>query len=221
MPTDLYVRAVVVTPYATNCYLVGTLECGGSDGASPSRGGDVIVIDPGGDPDLILRLIDSEGLNVIAIVNTHGHGDHIAANGDLKSRFRCPIMIHEADADFLTDPMLNLSGYVGDEPATSPPADRQLVDGDEIEVGSITFRVIHTPGHTPGGICLYTEGHLFAGDTLFSGSIGRTDFPGGSMDQLTTAIHEKLLILPDDTAVYPGHGPMTSIGDERDTNPYL
>ena len=217
MPPALYINSLVVSPCETNCYLVGPLECG----ASPSRTGEVIAIDPGGDADLILRLIESEGLTVTAIVNTHGHGDHIGANADLKARFDCPIMIHVADADFLTDPMLNLSGCFGEETALSPAADRLLQDGDEIEVGPVTFRVIHTPGHTPGGICLYTDGRLFAGDTLFAGSVGRTDFPGGSMDHLITGIREKLLVLPDDTIVYPGHGPTTTIGDEKIVNPYL
>lgn len=209
MPASLYVKGLVVSPYGTNCYVVG------------ADGGDVMVIDPGGDPDLILRLIESEALTVTAIVDTHGHGDHIGANADLKARFGCPVMIHEADAEFLTDPMLNLSAWLGEDTVVSPAADRLLQDGDEIAVGLITFRVIHTGGHTPGGICLYTAGHLFAGDTLFAGSVGRTDFPGGSMEQLITGIREKLLVLPDDTIVYPGHGPTTTIGAEKAGNPYL
>ncbi len=209
MPAALYVKGLVVSPYGTNCYVVG------------AGGGEVIVIDPGGDPDVILRLIESDVLTVTAIVDTHGHGDHIGANADLKARFGCPVMIHEADAEFLTDPMLNLSAWLGEDTVVSPTADRLLQDGDEIAVGSVTFRVIHTGGHTPGGICLYTEGHLFAGDTLFAGSVGRTDFPGGSMEQLITGIRGKLLVLPDDTIVYPGHGPTTSIGTEKAGNPYL
>lgn len=209
MPAALYVKGLVVSPYGTNCYVVG------------AGGGQVIVIDPGGDPGVILRLIESEALTVTAIVDTHGHGDHIGANADLKARFGCPVMIHEADAEFLTDPMLNLSAWLGEDTVVSPTADRLLQDGDDIAVGPVTFRVIHTGGHTPGGICLYTEGHLFAGDTLFAGSIGRTDFPGGSMEQLITGIREKLLVLPDDTIVYPGHGPTTSIGTEKAGNPYL
>ncbi len=209
MPAALYVRSLVVSPFEMNCYLAGD---------PVSR--DVIVVDPGDDSDLICDLIGSEGLKILAVVNTHGHGDHIGANADLARRFGCPIMIHEADADFLTDPMKNLSAFLGFE-TVSPAADRLLHDGDEIEVGAMTFRAIHTPGHTPGGICLYTPGHLFAGDTLFAGSVGRTDFPGGSMDQLVTAIHEKLFVLPDDTVVYPGHGPATTIGAEKASNPYL
>lgn len=209
MPAALYVRSLVVSPYGTNCYLVG------------SEKPDAVVIDPGGDGDLILDAADAEGLRITAIVNTHGHGDHIGANADLKDRFGCPVLIHEADAGFLTDPEVNLSAWLGAEPVISPAADRLLHEGDEIEVGAAAFRVIHTAGHTPGGICLYTEGHLFAGDTLFAGSIGRTDFPGGSMDQLIRGIREKLLVLPDDTVVYPGHGPATTIGAEKTGNPYL
>lgn len=208
MPTALRVRSLPVTPYGTNCYLVR--------GEHP----EAVVIDPGGDIALILALIESEGLQVSAIVNTHGHADHIGANADLAERFGCPIMVHEADARLLTDPVANLSAFLG-ESVLSPAADRLLRHGDRIEIGPVALHVIHTPGHTPGGICLHTDGHLFAGDTLFAGSIGRTDFPGGSMDQLTSGIREKLLVLPDDTIVYPGHGPTTTIGAEKAENPYL
>lgn len=202
MPADLWIRGLVVTSYETNCYLVGADR-------------HVAVVDPGGDADHILDLLESENRTLTAIVNTHGHGDHIGANAVLKEHFDCPVLIHEADAAFLTDPGVNLSAYLGTEPVVSTPADRLLREGDEVRMGPISFRVIHTPGHTPGGICLYADGHLFSGDTLFAGSVGRTDFPGGSMEQLFEGIRDKLLTLPNDTIVYPGHGPATTIGDEK------
>ena len=208
MPADLWFRSLVVGPCETNCYLLCAER-------------EILVIDPGGDSDEILGLIESEGLSVVMVVNTHGHGDHIGANAPLKERFGCPIVIHEADAAFLTDPGLNLSAYLGSDAVVGPPADRLLRERDEVRIGSMCLRVIHTPGHTPGGMCLYADGHLFSGDTLFAGSVGRTDFPGGSMEQLAGAIRDKLLVLPNGTVVYPGHGPTTTIGDEKAANPFI
>jgi hydroxyacylglutathione hydrolase len=129
-------------------------------------------------------------------------------------------MIHPDDAPMLTDPMQNLSGFFG--PAlTAPPADRLLAAGDSIAVGDLRLTVLHTPGHSPGSVSFYTEGHLFSGDTLFAGSIGRFDFPGGDRQRLLRSIRERLLVLPPDTAVYPGHGEETTVGDEAAYNPYL
>lgn len=206
----LHIRSFVVGPFETNCYIA-------ADAASL----DALVIDPGDDSGAIVSAAQSGGFVVRGIVNTHGHADHIAGNRALQERFGCPIMIHELDAAFLQDPEANLSALAGYTGPLSPPADRLLEDGDEITVGELVFRVVHTPGHTPGGICLVAEGVLFSGDTLFAGGVGRTDFPGGSHEQLVEAIRSKLLVLPDDTMICPGHGPRTTIGAERKANPWL
>jgi hydroxyacylglutathione hydrolase len=208
--SNLLIRALVVSPFATNCYLV-------SDAATR----DALVIDPGADAATIIQAAQEDDLIVRGIVNTHGHADHIAANRAVKDEFDCPIMIHELDAPYLTDADLNLSSYIGQSGPLSPTADRLLEEGDGVMVGELLFRVIHTPGHTPGGICLIVDDVLFSGDTLFAGSIGRTDFPGGSHRALIESIRAKLLVLPENTAVYPGHGPSTTIAIERSSNPWL
>lgn len=209
-PDELIIRRFVVGSISSNCYIV-------YDPTSL----DALVIDPGDDAYSIAETVRSEALHVRGIVDTHGHADHIADNTVLKQEFGCPIMVHSLDAPYLLDSDLNLSQFIGASGPISPPADHLLEDGEEIAVGRFTFKVIHTPGHTPGGICLYREGMLFSGDTLFAGSVGRTDFPGGSHEQLIESIRQRLLTLPDDTQVYPGHGPQTTIGAERQTNPWL
>ena len=210
MAGRMHLRSFVVGMCETNCYI-----------AADSSSKDAIIIDPGDNADAIIETIRTDGLIVRAIVNTHGHADHIAANAALKKQFDCPIMIHELDAPYLADPEANLSALIGYIEPISPPADRLLKDGGEITIGQLVFRVIHTPGHTPGGISLLENEVLFSGDTLFADSVGRTDFPGGSHEQLINSIQEKLLVLPDSTLVYPGHGPLTTIGNERQNNPFL
>lgn len=203
------VYSLEVGSLGTNCYIVSceeTLQAA--------------VIDPGGNSAEILALINAENLAVSAIINTHGHADHIAANGTVQQATGAQIMIHRADADMLTSPQRNLSAFIG-EPVVLQPADRLLEDGDVIEIGNFAFHVLHTPGHTPGGICLLEQSTLFSGDTLFAESIGRSDFPGGSYSQLVRSVQEKLLVLPDNVQVYPGHGPATNIGWERKMNPFI
>jgi glyoxylase-like metal-dependent hydrolase (beta-lactamase superfamily II) len=206
---------MVVGEIQANCYLVG-------DGES----NDIAVIDPGGDgPDIIAR-IEEKKYHPVYIVNTHGHIDHMWANTDIKAAYPdAELLIHEADAEMLTNASANLSSFMG-RSITSPAADRMLAEGDHISVGSLDFEVRHIPGHSPGGIALVTkdaEGKtvVFSGDALFAYSIGRTDFPGGSYEMLISGIKDKLLSLPDDTVVYPGHGPATTIGAERKHNPFL
>ncbi|MCD6364103.1 MAG: MBL fold metallo-hydrolase [Synergistetes bacterium] len=185
--------------------------------------GKAIVIDPGGDPSPIIDFLQESGADLLYILNTHGHADHIAGNGALKEAFpQAKILIHENDACMLTSPAINLSVWLG-KVVVSPEADGYLSEGDEIEVGSLKLEVIHTPGHTAGSVCLYLKGEsiLFSGDTLFYRSVGRTDFPGGSWGALISSIKEKLFKLPLSTRVCPGHGDETSIGEEMYENPFL
>jgi len=183
-----------------------------------NESGDAILIDPAA-PDRALAA-KLEQLKVHAIVNTHGHADHIGGNSYFKNICKCPVMIHSADALMLTSSKKNLSAYM-DSPIEAPAADRILNDGDTIAMGNLQIKVIHTPGHTPGSICLLVQKYLISGDTLFEQSIGRTDFPGGSHSAIIASILDKLFILPDDTIVYPGHGPRTSIGLEKTNNPFV
>jgi hydroxyacylglutathione hydrolase len=181
-----------------------------------------MLIDPGDDADKIIGQIKKRNVEVTKIVLTHGHADHIGAIPDLKKYTGAPVLIHSEDAIMLTDSMANLSA-VFDAPFVAEPADGLLKDGDLIFAGDIKLKVLFTPGHTPGGISLYeaNAGVVFTGDALFAGSIGRTDFPMASHEQLIEAIQEKLLSLPDETIVYPGHGPQSTIGEEKEGNPWL
>jgi glyoxylase-like metal-dependent hydrolase (beta-lactamase superfamily II) len=184
-----------------------------------------IVVDPGFDTASLISLIRRHGLALEAIVNTHGHADHIAGNAELK---RCypdtPLMIGRNDSALLTNPELNLSKPFG-MPLTSPPAERLLDEGERVELGGLEFLVREIPGHSPGSIVLIAQGaeppFVLAGDVLFSGSVGRTDFPGGSTKSLLEGIREKLYTLADETIVYPGHGPATTIGQEKRSNPFV
>lgn len=203
--TDISVHRLVVGPMEVNCYIVYD---------PPTK--DACVIDPGGDPQKIKRALEKDGLKLKFIINTHGHGDHIAANGDLKA----PIYIHTLDAAFLKDPKKNLSSFFFFS-IKSPDASRLLEDGDKIELGSSSFEVLHTPGHTPGSITLLLGNVAFTGDTLFCGGIGRTDFEYGDEGELMRSIHQKLMALSDDTIVYPGHGGDSTIGRERKDNQFL
>lgn len=205
----MQIKRLEVGEMGTNCYL-----------AWCEKTNLALVIDPGSDSERILRAVRNLELKVKYIVNTHGHLDHIGANRNLHDVLNCPIAIGEDDSIMLTSPKHNLSSQIG-QPVTSPDADILLAQGDKLEFGSCVLEVFDTPGHTPGGICLYGHGILFAGDTLFQRSIGRSDLPGGNHDQLIKSIQTKLLALPDVTRVLPGHGPETTISEERVHNPWL
>ncbi|MBO8159300.1 MBL fold metallo-hydrolase [Thermosyntropha sp.] len=206
----MILKALEINTVGVNCYIVGCEETK-----------EVAVIDPGGNPRAILNLLQQENLKAVYIINTHGHVDHIGGNRGVKEATGAEILIHEADAKMLTSAVANFSILFGGK-ITSPPADKLLKDGDIIKIGNtVELKVIHTPGHSPGSICLKTGDVIFVGDTLFQGSVGRTDFPGGSHKQLITNIKEKLLCYDDDVICYPGHGPATTIGFERTHNPFL
>lgn len=179
-----------------------------------------MVIDPGGEADRILLSLAESKLKVKYIINTHGHFDHVSANGKMKEAIGADILIHSLDAPMLG--MLSSNAAVfGISVENSPPCDRTIEEDETVSFGDITFKVIHTPGHTPGGISLYTDGFVFVGDTLFSGSIGRTDFPGGEFDTLISSIQTKLFKLEDNVRVFSGHGPETTIGKEKRFNPFV
>ncbi|MFH1854032.1 MAG: MBL fold metallo-hydrolase [Candidatus Omnitrophota bacterium] len=201
----MIIKKITVGPMETNCYIAGD---------ESTR--EAVVIDPGGDYNKIKKIIGREGLKPIAIINTHGHGDHIIANDE----FGLPVWIHRQDADFLGDPSKNLSAEFG-LMFRANPAKRLLERGDTLTVGKYSLEVIHTPGHTPGSICLKGDGIIFSGDTLFYEGIGRTDFSYGSQEDILKSIKEKLFTLEDRYVVYPGHGPSTTIGHEKTRNPYI
>jgi hydroxyacylglutathione hydrolase len=199
-------KALQVSMFATNCYLVGCSETGVG-----------VVIDPGADARRIVQEVGSLNLQVKYIINTHGHVDHVGANARLKEALGASILLNRNDLDLYQNPGFGLGLVVGKQ----PPPDRFIAEGDRIDCGSLSFTVIETPGHTRGGVCLLLEGALFSGDTLFAGSIGRTDLAGGSMKEIIRSIKERLLILPPDTVVYPGHGPETTIAAEISGNPFV
>jgi glyoxylase-like metal-dependent hydrolase (beta-lactamase superfamily II) len=190
----------------------------GADGADEG-----VVIDPGEAPGRLIDWLRGESLTVAAILNTHGHGDHVAGNAALKAAFPdAPILIGEADAGMLTDPVANLSALFG-MPWQSPPADGVLADGQRLDLAGLTIECRHVPGHSPGQMVFYVphEGACFCGDTVFSGSIGRSDFPGGDGEVLIEAIRRQILSLPPRTRLYPGHGPPTTVAEEAAGNPFL
>lgn len=209
MNNELIVRELSVGPLQVNCFLVAC-----------SKTRVAMVIDPGGEGDRILYLAKSEGFKISKVVNTHAHFDHIGANRQLVEATGAELMLHSADLPLLQNARKHAEIY-GLTVASSPEPDRLLDQGDSFEVGEHPFKVLHVPGHSPGGICLLGDGHVFVGDVLFAGSIGRTDLPGGDFDTLVEGVRQHLLSLPDETIVHPGHGPDTTIGQERRMNPFV
>lgn len=207
------VDTFILGAYGTNCYVLRESEAAK----------DCLIVDAGLEPGRLIDFFRREKLNPVAIVLTHGHIDHIAGVDALRTEFPdIKVYVHKLDAGMLTEAHSNLSAMMGAAFSTEP-ADLFIEDKSVIGSAGIKLEVLHTPGHTPGGVCLYSkyEGVVFTDDALFADSVGRTDFPGGSMAQLVKSIKKKLFTLPDDTIVYPGHGPTTTIGREKTHNQFL
>jgi hydroxyacylglutathione hydrolase len=204
-------KGLTVGLLEVNCYILGDEETK-----------EAVVIDPGGDEDEILEALKYHKLNLKMIIDTHGHFDHVDANQPLKDATGAPIAIHELDAGMLAKPSQEALFFTGNRVRLSK-ADILLKEGDILSFGSYRLKVLHTPGHTPGSISLVMEGHpwVYVGDLLFAGSIGRTDFPGGSFEALTNAVIIKIFPLGDHYTVFPGHGPVTTVGQERKYNPFF
>lgn len=207
---DYKVEEYHVGAIGTNCYFLINNETK-----------EMLVIDPGGNGEMLIAKIEEAGLKPVAILLTHGHFDHVMAAGELASRYGIKRYIHEADRDTLGDPRMNVSPMLGESLVFE--ADCFFKDQDVLELAGFQLKVLFTPGHTPGGACFYAEEEkiVFTGDSLFCESIGRTDFPGGSASKLVHSVQDKLMTLSDDVKVYPGHEGLTSIGRERMYNPYL
>jgi hydroxyacylglutathione hydrolase len=195
--------------FETNCYLIW-------DPISRHA----LVIDPGAPSEDLESVIVGERLRVTAIINTHGHADHIGGNDRIKSLTSAPLFIHENDQDMLLDDNLNLSAQFG-YPLVSPPADDLAQDGQQFILGGHQIEIYHTPGHTPGSICIVTDDHLLSGDTLFAASAGRTDLPGGNLERLVKSLQDKIMPLPSNVLIFPGHGPCTTLDREKKRNPFL
>ncbi len=202
----MFFQKIIVGMMDVNCYLVGSCE---SKKAA--------IIDPGDDYSKIKKVIDKFKLIPQFIINTHGHMDHIGAD----DKFNLPVYIHKLDKECLINPERNLSAMFGQGYSIKPQKVRALEGGDIVRIDDLNLKVIHTPGHTAGSICLKADNIIFTGDTLFLGGVGRTDFPGSSDEDLFRSIKEKLLVLDDETVIYPGHGPESTIGKEKKRNPFL
>jgi len=205
----MFLRRIVVGSFQANCYII-----------ADEKKGEGLIIDPGGDAGLILNVVKRNKLRIIYIIATHAHIDHIADAVVVKESTGAKFLLHSLDAPFLNDPNLNLSFFL-DTPCTLPSPDRLLQEGENLKIGDIEIKILHTPGHTPGSISLEAGECIFTGDTLFAQGVGRVDLPGGDFKALQMSIREKIFSLPDKTKVFPGHGPETFIAKEKRENPFV
>jgi glyoxylase-like metal-dependent hydrolase (beta-lactamase superfamily II) len=207
---ETIVRGIVVGQFQENCWVIGN-----------RRTGEAICVDPGGDADEILAMARDMGVRIKYIANSHAHIDHILGVGRVRQETGAKFLLHPGDLELARNTARMARGWLAAEVEQPPDPDAFLADADEIDVDGLKLKVLHTPGHTRGSVCFYAEGVLFAGDTLFQGSIGRTDLPGGDYAQEMSSIIDRLLILPDDTIVLPGHMDQTTIGHEKLRNPFV
>ncbi|MFC4076576.1 MBL fold metallo-hydrolase [Salinithrix halophila] len=207
----IQVESFTLGPVMTNCYLL-----------YKEVGGDALVIDPGSEPQQVMERITERNLSVQGILLTHAHFDHIDGLEAVRELTGAPVYIHREETDWLTDPQLNGSAlFPGIAETRCQPAESVIQGGESLVFLDETFTVAHTPGHSPGSVSYHLNGLVFSGDVLFAGSIGRTDLPGGDYRTLMRTIHDTLMELPEETRVYPGHGPVTTIGREQQSNPFL
>jgi glyoxylase-like metal-dependent hydrolase (beta-lactamase superfamily II) len=208
--TELLIKGIVVGIFQENCWVIGS-----------RRTGEGVIVDPGDEPERILDLARDLGVTPKWIINSHAHVDHILGVPGVQRATGARFLLHPGDNAIAAHAAHSASRWLGYAPEPPPAPDAPLADGDVVEVDGLRLTVLHTPGHTPGSVCFYTEGLLFSGDTLFFNSVGRTDLPGGSHQQMMSSIIDKLLVLPDETIVLPGHMRETRIGHERQTNPFI
>jgi len=206
----MLLETLTIGMLATNCYIL-----------APGTRSPAVVIDPAGEIKSIVSRLHKAELDCVGILCTHGHVDHVAGAGPLSDAVGAPVYIHQSDAGALASPRTRLVGLAGGVMATRPRQVQYLDGGDRVEVSDLTLEVLHTPGHSRGGLSFYLPGYLFCGDLIFRGSIGRTDLKGGSLQALLRSVREKVWRLPDDTKIMPGHGPATTLGEERRSNPFL
>lgn len=206
----MFLKSLQVGMLSSNCYILGD-----------EKNKKAVIIDPGGNAEDILSIVEKEGFTVELILLTHGHMDHMAGLEEVRAATGAKVAIHEDDAPMLLSSAQNLSEYMMGQKSSLAPAEIELKDAEKLSVGDLILEIIHTPGHTPGSISIKVDNIIFTGDTLFAGSIGRSDFPGGSFEQLMASIKTKLLIQNDDVVIYPGHGIRSTIKQEKATNPFL